>query len=107
MKRIILIILTSLIISSCNESPSCPDGYKYFSEVVSIKMELIEKNVDIEEPFNGKTYASVRFFEEITKIKSRVKFGEISHYENKVDFFSDKEKWLSWCRENKCLFLDQ
>lgn len=45
---------------------------------------------------------SALFMEEVTNIKSSIRYGDVSVYGSYADFKSDRRKWSKWYEEHKC-----
>jgi hypothetical protein len=97
----IYLYLTLLLFSLCTKTANKCDT-SYLSQVFLQKLRTIEKNVKKGEPYSGNTYRAIFFFEKITGVSSHAQWGDVSVYQNRKDFKTDKEAWLNWLDKNKC-----
>jgi len=70
-------------------------------------LNQIDTDLKKQDGLSGNSVRSIFYLKELTGINSKAIIGDLSYYESRSDYKSDKRKWNQWYEQNRCLITQK
>jgi len=105
-KNIILLIVSSIFIFNCSlKENSCSNPIA--EKKISKHIKVLEDNYKKDFVLSTNLLKSISFLSEVSKIESKVIYGDVTVYKSYSDFKADLSNWKKWFKKNKCKVDEQ